>query len=79
MPALHIRNVPEETVALLKGRAARHGHSLEAELREILDAAAAAPDPRLDISFRDRLIMSDAPVQREWTRDDAYGDLVDGR
>jgi len=46
MPALHIRNVPEETVALLKERAASHGRSLEAELRVVLDDAAATPTAR---------------------------------
>lgn len=46
MPALHIRNVPEETVARLKERAATNGHSLEAELRIVLDDAAVAPAAR---------------------------------
>jgi len=43
MTAVHIRNVPEETVARLKQRAAARGHSLEAELRIVLDEAALAP------------------------------------
>ena len=43
MTAVHIRNVPEETVARLKQRAAVRGHSLEAELRIVLDEAALAP------------------------------------
>jgi plasmid stability protein len=41
MPALHIRDVPEETVAALKRRAARRGHSVQHELREVLEKAAA--------------------------------------
>lgn len=45
MPALHIRDVPEETVEAIKRRAARRGHSMQQELREVLDQAAAAPPP----------------------------------
>lgn len=43
MPALHIRDVPEETVAAIKRRAARHGHSVQQELREVLEQVAAEP------------------------------------
>lgn len=43
MPALHIRDVPEETVAAIKRRASRHGHSVQQELREVLERAAAEP------------------------------------
>jgi antitoxin FitA len=38
-----IRQIPDETVARLKARAARHGRSLEAELRSILEHAVAEP------------------------------------
>ena len=81
MPALHVRNVPEETVALLKERAARHGRSLEAELRELLIEAGDNPPPRVDLSWETRLVLSDAPPPtREWSRADAYSEeLVDGR
>ena len=43
MPALHIRDVSEETVASIKRRAARRGHSVQQELREVLDKAAREP------------------------------------
>ena len=43
MPALHVRDVPEDTVAALKRRAALHGHSVQQELRDILDRATAEP------------------------------------
>lgn len=43
MPALHIRDVPEETVAAIKRRAARHGRSVQQELREVLEEVAAEP------------------------------------
>lgn len=39
MPAVTIRNLPEETHRALKARAARHGHSTEAEIRSILESA----------------------------------------
>ena len=39
MPAVTIRNLPEETHRALKVRAAHHGHSTEAEVREIIEAA----------------------------------------
>ncbi|MFT3969615.1 MAG: hypothetical protein QM695_04850 [Micropruina sp.] len=45
MPALHVRDVSDETVAALRRRAARRGHSMQQELREALDRAASEPVP----------------------------------
>ncbi|RUW44422.1 MULTISPECIES: plasmid stabilization protein [unclassified Mesorhizobium] len=39
MSAVTIRNLPEETLRALKVRAAHHGRSTEAEMREILETA----------------------------------------
>jgi len=39
MPAVTIRNLSEETHRALRVRAAHHGRSTEAEIREILEAA----------------------------------------
>jgi plasmid stability protein len=39
MPALHLRNVPEDIIAALKERAARNHRSAEAEHRRILEEA----------------------------------------
>ncbi len=39
MPAVTIRNLPEETHRALRVRAARHGRSTEAEIRDILECA----------------------------------------
>lgn len=39
MPAVTIRNIPEEVHRALKLRATHHGRSAEAEMREILEAA----------------------------------------
>jgi antitoxin FitA len=50
MPAsLSVRNLDDELVARLKRRAARHGRSTEAELREIIrQTLAAEPEPNFD-------------------------------
>ena len=39
MPVVTVRNLPEETHRALKLRAAQHGRSTEAEIREILEEA----------------------------------------
>lgn len=44
MPAVTIRNLPEETHRALKLRAAHHGRSAEAEIRAILEAAVRPAD-----------------------------------
>jgi antitoxin FitA len=38
MAMLTVRNLPDATHRALRARAARHGHSMEAEVREILEA-----------------------------------------
>ena len=46
MPAVTIRNLPDATHRALKVRAAQHGRSAEAEMRDILEMAVR-PDTRL--------------------------------
>lgn len=41
MAMLTVRNLPDEVHRALRVRAALHGHSMEAEVREILEAAVA--------------------------------------
>ena len=48
MPAITIRNLTEETHRALKVRAARHGRSTEAEVRDILEQAAR-PEERVKL------------------------------
>ena len=48
MAVVTVRNLPEETHRALKLRAAQHGRSTEAEIREILEDAAR-PKARLKI------------------------------
>jgi plasmid stability protein len=49
MPAVTVRNLPEETHRALKLRAAKHGRSTEAEIREILEEAIR-PKERISTS-----------------------------
>lgn len=44
MAAVTIRNIPEAVHQALKQRAARHGRSTEAEIRDILAAAVVPSD-----------------------------------
>jgi plasmid stability protein len=48
MPALTIRNLSEETHRALRVRAAGHGRSTEAEIRDILEKAAK-PEGRIKL------------------------------
>lgn len=43
MPVITVRNLPDATHRALKLRAAKHGRSTEAEIREILTAAVNPP------------------------------------
>jgi len=47
MGTLTIRKLSERTHALLRGRAAEHGRSVEAEVRAILDAAVNRPEENI--------------------------------
>ena len=46
MAVLTVRNVPDEVHRALRLRAAQHGHSTEAEIREIL-SSAVKPEKRM--------------------------------
>lgn len=41
MAMLTVRNIPDEVHRALRVRAAQHGHSMEAEVREILEATVS--------------------------------------
>jgi plasmid stability protein len=60
MPTLTIRNVDPELREQLRVRAARHGRSMEAELRQILKEALGAekrrPEPNLAEAIRRRFL-----------------------
>lgn len=46
MPAVTIRNLPEATHRALKARAAKHGRSTEAEIRDIIVIKTSGPVER---------------------------------
>ena len=48
MAMLTVRNLSDETHRALRVRAAMHGHSMEAEVREILESAVA-PEGRIKL------------------------------
>lgn len=48
MPSITVRNVPDEVHRALRVRAAQHGRSAEAEIREIL-GNAVQPDGRVKL------------------------------
>ena len=76
MSAVHIRDVPDEVLAALKRRAARHDRSLQKELRHILTLIARdepAPEPLPPIALK----LSDAVPGSTWRRSEIYDD--DGR
>lgn len=47
MGTLTIRQLDDRTHARLRGRAAKHGRSVEAEVRAILDAAVDLPEENI--------------------------------
>ncbi|MDN5920269.1 MAG: Arc family DNA-binding protein [Pseudonocardia sp.] len=72
MPAIHIRNVSESTLAALRERAEHHGRSMQQEVLEILNSAAvplprAAPSPI-------RLVTAHTTGTTTWRREDVYDD-----
>lgn len=71
MAAVTVRNLPEETHRALKLRAAQHGRSTEAEIREILENAVR-PKARLKIgselaAFGKRFGGLDVDISRDQT------------
>jgi plasmid stability protein len=73
VPAIHVRNVPESLIVALRERAARRGHSMQQDILEILQAAAAEPsagEPLPPI----RLITVKTPGRSTWRREALYDD-----
>ena len=58
MPTVTVRNLPEETHRALRVRAARHGRSTEAEIRDILEETVRPPQ-RLKIGSEIHRIASE--------------------
>ena len=75
MPAVTVRSLSAETHRALKLRAARHGRSTEAEIRDILDAAVR-PAARVKVgsalaAFGRRLGGLDLEIARDKTSTEA--------
>ncbi len=64
MPAVTIRNLPGETHRALRVRAAEHGRSTEAEIRDILEKAAK-PEGRIKLGSLLTAIGRDAGLTNE--------------
>lgn len=74
MAAVTVRNLPEETHRALKLRAAQHGRSTEAEIREILEEAIR-PKQRMKVgaelaAFGRRYGGLDLDIERDQTPGD---------
>ena len=52
MASLSVRKIDDETIAHLRVRAARHGVSMEEEVRRILKKAVSTPDRLGDLAVR---------------------------
>jgi plasmid stability protein len=66
MAAFHLRDIPEETYARLRARAAANGRSINAELLRLLEEELGAPpsesfDERLDRLLAEYTAGPDAP------------------
>jgi plasmid stability protein len=76
MPALHVRNVPEEVYEALRARAVREGRSMNAEviaiLRRSLTSRRDPEDVIADLRrFRERVqLPADAPAPEDVIRED---------
>ncbi len=73
VPAVHVRNVPESVVTALRERAVRHGHSMQQEIRQILQEAATAPLPREALEPVP-LTTVRTTATSTWRREEIYGD-----
>lgn len=64
MATLTIRQLDDGTHARLRERAARHGRSVEAEVRAILDATTGRPDVNVLVSLH-RAFAPDGGIELE--------------
>ena len=62
MASIIIRNLEESTKRKLKVRAAQNGHSMEQEVREILDSALKDAPPKNGAELAQRIRAAFAPL-----------------
>lgn len=77
MVAFHVRNVPPSVALALRERASMHGHSLQQELLQILETAAAEPDTSGAALPQISLHTVRTNGASPWSRESIYDD--DGR
>jgi plasmid stability protein len=73
MTAIHVRDVPEPVVAALRERAARRGRSMQQEIRQILQAAAAQQVPPAPVDPLPLHTVHSGSTTT-WRREEIYGD-----
>ncbi|MDZ5646659.1 FitA-like ribbon-helix-helix domain-containing protein [Nitrospirillum sp. BR 11828] len=64
MPSITVRNVPDEVHRALRVRAAQHGRSAEAEIRDILERAVK-PEKRLQLGDALAALSRDAGLSND--------------
>ena len=52
MPSLSVRKIDEDTMCLLRIQAAKHGASMEEEVRQILKRAVSTPESLGDLAVK---------------------------
>ena len=52
MPSLSVRKIDEDTMRLLRIQAAKHGTSMEEEVRQILKKAVSTPENLGDLAIK---------------------------
>lgn len=77
MVAFNVRNVPGPVAAALRERARTRGHSLQQELLDILESAAAEPTPSSASLPPLELTTVNIGGSATWSREEIYED--DGR
>ena len=82
MGTLTIHRLDERTHARLRRQAAKHGRSVEAEVRAILDAAVDLPEANilltLHAAFAGSGVELSLPERTEQSPSVAYSELQDG-
>ena len=73
MSMLTVRDLDPQVKAKLRERAARRGHSMEAEVRQILTDAVAKPDDPTDLALSIRKHFAGTEIQLEFPDRESAG------
>ncbi len=72
MPAIHIRDIPDDVLAALKRRAARNGRSLQMEIRHYLTLLARDTRESEELPPIELRMSSQTAQEGSWSRDEIY-------